>query len=115
MFLGDLKENRGDCLSNQIYRKGEYIIFKCGGGYIVQNTKKPFKDAHTHLNNYNACKRAIEYVIHAKIPTRVSFYYLESLARLSTDEAYSEKLRELIKTKTGKGKGYYININKGVR
>ena len=69
----------------QIYRKGEFIII---GNFIVINTKKEFKQGHTHLNNYYAAKRAIYLVRNHKIPSRCSKYFLVSLIRISNDRDY---------------------------
>lgn len=93
----------------QIYKKNEFIIFPFKSGYIVFNFNGEFKQNHTHLRNYKACKKAIDYVIKKKIPRSNSFYYLNSLKRLSLDQDYKDKITSLIKVKKSKGKQIYRN------
>lgn len=94
---------------NQIYKKDEFIIFPVRSGYIAVNTKGEFKDNHTHLKHFNATKKAINLVIGKKIPRSNSFYYLNSLKRLSLDQEYKDKITSLIKVKKQKGKQVYRN------
>ena len=101
-------------ISTQIYKRNEYIIFKSGKGYIVQNTNKDFSTGHSHMNNFNACKNVINYCIHRKIPKRTSNYYLETLRRVSNDNSYRDKLEVLIDARECKSRNYYINVNKGI-
>lgn len=84
-------------MSNKIYTNGSFIIFRSGKGYVVYNRAKRFEEGHTHLNNFNAGKKAISLVKRGKIPLRSSNYYLESLARLTSDRNYAKELRKIIK------------------
>jgi hypothetical protein len=83
-------------MSGTIYISGSFMIFRSGKGFVVYNRAKDFKGGHTHLNNFNAGKKAIKLVQRKIIPTRSSNYFLESLARLSNDIEYSSKLRQII-------------------
>lgn len=84
---------------NKVYEKKEYIIFQVKNGYIAYNTKKTFKEGHTHLRCFKSAKTAIELVIRKKIPRKIDLYYFTSLIRLSEDTAYVFKINELIKCK----------------
>ena len=96
---------------NKIYERKEYIIFQVKGGYIAYNTKKYFKEGHTHLRHFEAAKTAIDLVIKKKIPKSTDEYYLVSLIRLSEDNNYIEKIHELIDTRQNKGKrDKYYNV-----
>lgn len=91
-------------MDNVVYRRNDYIITKVSNGYIVINTKKDFKDGHTHLRSFNAAKTAIDLSIKKKIPRSTDFYYLRSLIRISKDKEYQEKIQELIDVRIQKGK-----------
>ena len=82
---------------NKVYEKKEFIIFQVKNGYIAYNTKKEFKDGHTHLRCFESAKTAIDLVIRKKVPRSTDSYYLTSLIRLSEDTAYISKINELIK------------------
>ncbi|MCC3867028.1 hypothetical protein [Terrisporobacter mayombei] len=82
---------------NKVYEKKEFIIFQVKNGYIAYNTKKIFKDGHTHLRCFESAKTAIDLVIRKKVPRSTDLYYLTSLIRLSENIAYITKINELIK------------------
>lgn len=83
---------------NTIYCKKNYKIYKIkNGAFIVHNTKKDFKTGHTHINNYNTAKYIIDMSIHNLIPNRhLSKYLLGSIIRISDDESYIEKIKEIM-------------------
>ena len=64
---------------NKVYEKKEFIIFQVKNGYIAYNTKKSFKDGHTHLRCFESAKTAIDLVIRRKVPRSTDLYYLTSL------------------------------------
>lgn len=99
---------------NKIYERKEFMIFKVRDGYIVYNSKKSFQEGHTHLKHFEAAKTAIDLVIRKKIPKSTQEYYLMSLIRLSEDDCYKNKIKELIQLRTKKGKKdkYYNSRNK---
>ena len=98
---------------NKVYEKKEFIIFQVKNGYIAYNTKKSFKDGHTHLRCFESAKTAIDLVIRRKVPRSTDLYYLTSLIRLSEDLAYITKINDLIKYKEEKSKikNYQNNIS----
>jgi hypothetical protein len=89
-------------MANQVYSRQGFVIFRVYNGFIVHNTGKTYKGGHTHLSKYNACKKAIEYVLYRRIPDKASCYYLTSLLRLSDDIKYSQKLKKLIDSRSKK-------------
>ena len=99
---------------NKIYERKEFMIFRVKEGYIVYNAKKSFQEGHTHLKHFEAAKTAIDLVIRKKIPRSTQGYYLTSLIRLSDDDSYITKIKELIETRAQKGKKdkYYNSRNK---
>jgi len=99
---------------NKIYERKEFMIFKVKNGYIVYNAKKSFQDGHTHLKHFEAAKTAIDLVIRKKIPRSTHSYYLTSLIRISEDDLYINKIKELINSREQKGKKdkYYNSRNK---
>lgn len=94
---------------NQIYCREEYIVFPVRNGYIVCNTTKDFQEAHSHIKHFKPCIDLINFAIHKKIPKKCSNYYLHSLIRITTDEVFREKIRQLIATRLQKGRkpSYY--------
>ena len=103
-------------MSRQVYEKAGFIIFRCGKGYIVHNTKKTFQKGHSHLRGFKPCKDAIFFTTNNKIPKRTNFYYLRTLQRLSTDAKYTNKIEQLIQTRKQKSKKQkYVNTLSIVR
>lgn len=95
---------------NQIYAKNEYVVFPVKNGFIVYNTEKEFKSGHTHIRHFNSCIHLIQWAIQRKIPTRCSYYYLQSLIRVSDDLSYQQNIDALITVRKQKGKKLsYIN------
>ncbi|MEW9079449.1 hypothetical protein [Terrisporobacter glycolicus] len=97
---------------NKVYEKREFIIFQVKNGYIAYNTKKTFKDGHTHLRCFDSAKTAIDLVIRKKVPRSTDSYYLTSLIRLSKDIAYITKINGLIKCREEKLKKENYQQNK---
>ncbi len=89
---------------NKIYERKEFMIFQVREGYIVYNAKKSFQEGHTHLKHVEAAKTAIDLVIRKKIPKSTHGYYLTSLIRLSEDDCYINKIKELMESRAQKGK-----------
>ena len=105
---------RIDLMYNKIYERKEFMIFQVREGYIVYNAKKSFQEGHTHLKHFEAAKTAIDLVIRKKIPKSTHGYYLTSLIRLSEDDCYINKIKELMESRAQKGKKdkYYNSRNK---
>ena len=99
---------------NKIYERKEFMIFQVREGYIVYNAKKSFQEGHTHLKPFEAAKTAKDIFIIKKIPKSTHGYYLTSLIRLSEDDCYINKIKELMESRAQKGKKdkYYNSRNK---
>jgi len=85
-------------------KKDRFIVFQVQNGWIVYNTKKAFENGHTHLKSKCSALAAIDFVLKEKIPKRCGNYYLISLTRISDNEKYVAKVRELISVRGSKGK-----------
>lgn len=67
--------------------------------YVVYNTKKPFKDGHTHIRNFNTANYLAKLVAYNQYPKSCkSAYLLESLIRLETDRKKIQKLHQMSAT-----------------
>ena len=66
-----------------------------------------------NMVKFEAAKTAIDLVIRKKIPKSTHGYYLTSLIRLSEDDCYINKIKELMESRAQKGKkDKYYNFNK---
>ena len=79
-------------MSRKIYQRKEYSIYKVSNGYIVHNTKKNFKEGHTHINNYFKAKSIIDLAVRKKMPKKANKWEIESLIRINNDNVYRNKL-----------------------
>lgn len=102
-------------MDNVIYRKGNFLILEVHDGnrkgFIVYNTKKPFKDGHTHLKSLDMAKVIINNVMNKKLPKSHNEYIITSHIRVATDKKYISSLEQLIETRKQKGKQNYHNPN----
>lgn len=102
--------------ANKIYEKDDFIILKVKSknrvGYILYNTKKTFKNGHTHVKGYSMAKTIIDNCIKKRTPKTSNIYLLTSHIRISDDEKYIQKIEELIEAKKSKDKIKYINKSK---
>jgi len=109
----DKKEE--NLMDNVIYRKGNFLILEVHDGnrkgFIIYNTKKPFKDGHTHLKSLDMAKVIINNVMNNKIPKSHNEYIITSHIRVATDKKYISSLEQLIETRKQKGKQDYRNSN----
>lgn len=99
--------------SHKVYEKDEFIILKVHSGkkvgYIAYNTKKEWKDGHTHLDSFDMAKTIISNVIKHKKPKTNNMYLLKSHIRLCEDADYIKFIEELIEVKKSKNKQTYRN------
>lgn len=99
--------------SHKVYEKDEFIILKVHSGkkvgYIAYNTKKEWKDGHTHLDSFDMAKTIISNVIKHKKPKTNNMYLLKSHIRLCEDDDYIKFIEELIEVKKSKNKQTYRN------
>nr|WP_106781894.1 hypothetical protein [Lysinibacillus timonensis] len=93
---------------NQIFKKDEFIITPFYKGrkqeFMVVNTKKEFKNGHTHLKSFKMAKYLINLARYKKINSGLRPYLLTSLTRISNDLEYINKLEEVLAIKRSKGK-----------
>ncbi|CAM5196605.1 putative protein OS=Ureibacillus acetophenoni OX=614649 GN=SAMN05877842_105111 PE=4 SV=1 [Ureibacillus acetophenoni] len=93
---------------NQIFKKEEFIITPFYKGrrqeFMVVNTKKEFKNGHTHLKSFKMAKYLINLARCKKINSGLRPYLLTSLTRISNDQEYIQKLEEVLAVKRNKGK-----------
>ena len=82
--------------AKKIYQRKEFTIYKVKKGYIIHNTKKKFKDGHTHIRTFCKAKSLIDLAVRKKLPNTPKDWEIESLIRIVKDEDYKEKLRSLL-------------------
>ena len=96
----------------RVYENKGFIILKVKSkgktGYIIHNTKKPFKEGHSHLKSFEMSKVIINNVILKKTPKTSNMYLLESHIRLSDDKQYISYIKGLMEVRKCK-KGDYVN------
>lgn len=82
-----------------VYSKKYFKIYRVDNtnDYIIHNTKKDFKSGHTHIRNYGTAKYILNLAFHKSIPKKhINNYLLNSIIRISLDESYIAKIRELV-------------------
>ena len=98
--------------AEKIYEREGYIILRMKRGYIVYNTKKNFKNGHTHIQSFEIAKTIIDNNIRKKRPKTNSIYLIESHIRVTNDSKYKKMLEELLASKEDKTKdNKYRNKN----
>lgn len=79
----------------RIYKKKYFNLYSNQEGYIIHNTHKDFQKGHTHINNYNTAKFLINLALYKTVPDKnMSKYLYQSLIRISSDQAYINKIRK---------------------
>ncbi len=93
------------------------IIKPSSDGFLIINLTKVdkygFEKAHSHIKNKLVAKTIKTNVLKCRFPKTRNEYLLTSHIRLSDDESYIQKIKQLLKTRRQKGKSKYINIQKG--
>ena len=98
--------------AEKIYEREGYIILRVKRGYIVYNTKKNFKNGHTHIQSFDMAKTIIDNNIRKKRPKTNSIYLIESHIRVTNDSKYKKMLEELLASKEDRPKdNKYHNRN----
>ena len=98
--------------AEKIYEREGYIILRVKRGYIVYNTKKNFKNGHTHIQSFDMAKTIIDNNIRKKRPKTNSIYPIESHIRVTNDSKYKKMLEELLASKEDRTKdNKYHNRN----
>ena len=80
----------------KIFQRKEYSIYKASGGYIVHNTNGDFRNHHTHVRTFSKAKSIVDLCIRKKLPNTPRKWEIESLMRLTRNNAYYNKLRDLL-------------------
>lgn len=91
---------------NLIYQNGVYVIYRVDNGYILRNVSMD-GFAHTHIKSFVCCIDLIKLSLKKKLPHHLSKYLLISLLRINDDEAYVQKINELLTAKNNKTNAYY--------
>lgn len=94
--------------ARKIYSKNEYNVYKVENGFIIHNTNKDFKVGHTHLKTFDMCKVLIDCSIKNKFPRTRNHYLLTSLIRISDNDKFRSKVKELIEVRENKEQNKYI-------
>ncbi|MGX7745680.1 hypothetical protein [Rhodopseudomonas parapalustris] len=76
----------------QIYKKDEFIVITVCNEFIVINTHKPFKEAHTHVKSIKLGRLLIDLAIKEKLPK--NYRLTDSLIRITDSYSYAKKLKE---------------------
>ena len=98
--------------AEKIYEREGYIILRVKRGYIVYNTKKNFKNGHTHIQSFDMAQTIIDNNIRKKRPKTNSIYLIESHIRVTNDSKYKKMLEELLASKEDRTKdNKYHNRN----
>lgn len=93
-----------------VYVKDEYVIRETNDGYILINTRGEYEN-HGHIKKLNTAKSIIWLMKKKTVPR--SDYLRGTVLRVSLDRDYKQKV--LNKIQKDKEKGFYININKGIK
>ena len=92
-----------------VYQEGQYKVIQDSRGYVLINTEGSYK-AHGHIKSLHIAKKVIKMMKKNTVPN--SDYLRGTVLRVSTDEAYKDKIRH--KISKDKDKLGFININKGL-
>lgn len=82
--------------AKKIFQRKEYSIYKVSEGYIVHNTNKEFRIGHTHVRSFNKAKSIVDLCIRKKLPNTPRKWEIESLMRVTNNNTYRNKLRNLL-------------------
>lgn len=81
-----------------VYRFKSFKVIKKYNHFLIINTRKPFKDGHTHVEgDLDTCIAIIKTVYNEEEPMSRNIHFLTSLMRLSSNRKYRLKIDELIK------------------
>lgn len=87
--------------ARKIFQRKEYSIYKAKDGHIIHNTNGDFKKHHTHVRSFNKAKSIVDLCIRKKLPNTPRKWEIESLMRLTRNNAYYNKLRDLLQELEG--------------
>ena len=84
--------------ARKIFQHKEYSIYKVSDGYIVHNTNKEFRIGHTHVRSFSKAKSIVDLCVRKKLPNTLRKWEIESLMRVTNNNTYRNKLRDLYQT-----------------
>jgi hypothetical protein len=84
--------------ARRIFQRKEYSIYKVKRGYIVHNTNKEFRIGHTHVRSFKKAKSIVDLCVRKKLPNTPREWEIESLMRVTNNQTYRNKLRDLYQT-----------------
>lgn len=84
--------------ARKIFQRKEYSIYKVSDGYIVHNTNKEFRIGHTHVRSFKKAKSILDLCVRKKLPNTPRTWEIESLMRVTNNQTYRNKLRDLYQT-----------------
>ena len=79
-----------------VYARSHYVLIKKRYGYIVINTKKPFKEGHTHVRDLYVGRVIIDNVRKEILPKSRSENTIISPIRVSSSKEYTKRLEEYL-------------------
>lgn len=82
--------------AKRIFQRKEYSIYKVKQGYVVHNTNKEFSKGHTHVRSFNKAKSIVDLCVRKKLPNTPREWEIESLIRVTNNNTYRNKLRDLL-------------------
>ena len=82
--------------ARKIFQRKEYSIYKVSDGYVIHNTNKEFRKGHTHVRSFMKAKSIVDLAVRNKLPNTPRKWEIESLIRVSNDNTYKNKLRDLL-------------------
>jgi len=104
---------------NIVYKLKHFNIYEAGNEYIIHNTRKPWNDrdnsennGHTHIEHKKTAIWLCELAAYKRIPKTSCLYFYTSLIRITDDEVYTKKLKEMreIKERRHNDRNMYYNV-----
>ena len=84
--------------ARKIFQRKEYSIYKVSDGYVIHNTNKEFRKGHTHIRSFQKAKSIIDLAVRKKLPNTPRKWEIESLMRITNNNTYYNKLRDLLES-----------------
>ena len=81
--------------TRKVFQRKEYSIYRAKQGYIIHNTNKRFEEGHSHVASFKKAKSLIDLAMRKKLPNTPRKWELESLMRITNNNTYYNKLRDL--------------------
>lgn len=79
-----------------IYARGNFVMVRKRYGFIVINTKKPFKTGHTHVRSEYVGRVIIDNVRKGVLPKSHNTKLIVSHIRVSKDREYIRQLEDYL-------------------